>query len=256
MREEATRRDLWVSLGMAVSALSAAVSSFSGLRSLAEVAGWHPVMAWLFPLTVDAYAMTATRVWLAASTRSLRARRFARANAIGAILMSLVGNATYHLVAAGLVAVTWPIVLGVGAVPPLVLGLVSHLAVLRTQADPVAPAEEVVRPEALPSVPPIRTSRAAVRPGSGPGPDVVGPSSAPVAANDGARHRSADELVVAACAADTRHREAHGGRPITRDALRQALRISGARATELHRRLKDEHLQQPAPSLANVIATQ
>jgi len=45
------------------------------------MAGWPGALAMLLPLTIDAYAATATRVWLAASTRSARARRFARANA-------------------------------------------------------------------------------------------------------------------------------------------------------------------------------
>lgn len=46
----------------------------------------------------------------------------------------------------------------------------------------------------------------------------------------------------AARTADQRYRTKHG-RPITRDALRAALRISGPRATELRRRL-------PAPAPA------
>src|SRR5438067_844006 len=137
IEQPAPRRDLWVSLGLSVSALSALVSSFSGLRSLALLAGWVPLMAPLLPLTIDAYAMTATRVWLADTTTAERARRFARSNAIGAILLSLVGNATAHLITAGLLGVTWVVVLCVGAVPPVVLGLVSHLAVLRRQVDAV-----------------------------------------------------------------------------------------------------------------------
>ena len=135
------RRDWWIFIGMAVTAVSAAVSSFSGLRALAEASGWQPMLAPLFPLTVDAYAMTATRVWLAQSTGSQKARRFARWNAIGAILLSLAGNAAWHLIAAHLVPVTWVIVVVVGAVPPAVLGLLSHMAVLRRQADPLPAAE-------------------------------------------------------------------------------------------------------------------
>ena len=75
---------------------SAAVASFSGLQGLAHIAGWPVRLAWLLPVTLDAYAMTSARVWLAASTRSAAARRFARANAIGAIAASIAGNATYH----------------------------------------------------------------------------------------------------------------------------------------------------------------
>jgi uncharacterized protein DUF2637 len=128
-------RDWYVTVGLAVSALSAAASSFASLRSLALAAGWPVWLAPLLPLTIDAYGMTATRVWLAGSTGSTRARRFARANAVGAIGMSLAGNASYHLIAVQLVAVSWMVVVAVGAVPALVLGLVAHLAVLRNQID-------------------------------------------------------------------------------------------------------------------------
>jgi hypothetical protein len=50
-------------------------------------------------------------------------------------------------------------------------------------------------------------------------------------------HREED-LLEAARAADAEYRAAHDGRPITRDALRAALRISGSRATELRRHLR------------------
>jgi hypothetical protein len=214
------RRDGWVALGMAVSATSAAVSSFAGLRELAVVAGWPVMLAPMLPLTVDAYAMTATRVWTSESTRSQRARRFARTNAVGAILLSLSGNATYHLIAAGLVAVSWVVVVAVGAVPALVLGLVSHLAVLRTQVDSPGPAQEAVRLRLVPGATPVVPSPA-VRPEAGP------------------RYGTEDEWMAAARTADAAYRATHG-RAMSRDALRRELRVGGARASTLHRRLKQE----------------
>src|SRR4051794_30535110 len=126
------RRDWWVIVGMTVAAISAAVASFAGLRGLAQVAGWPDRLAWLLPVTIDAYAMTSARVWLAGTLGSSRARNFARANAIGAIATSILGNAGYHLAAAGLIAINWPIVVLVGAVPAAVLGLTAHLHALRT----------------------------------------------------------------------------------------------------------------------------
>lgn len=60
--DRAGGRDWWVVCGMAVTAVSAAVASFSGLRGLAELAGWPQPLAALLPLTVDAHALTATRV--------------------------------------------------------------------------------------------------------------------------------------------------------------------------------------------------
>jgi hypothetical protein len=136
-------------------------------------------------------------------------------------LLSLTGNAVYHLIAVRLVAASWVVVVAVGAVPALVLGLVSHLAVLRTQVDPVVPVEDQVRPES-PEARPVLASRPAVRTEAGP------------------RYAGEDELYEAARTADQAYRAAHG-RAISRDALRQELRIGGTRATALLRQLKQEH---------------
>lgn len=200
------KRDWFVAAGMFVSAASAAVSSFDGLRSLALVAGWSTYMAPLLPLTLDAYAMSATRVWLADMATSTRARRFARRNAVGAIAASLLGNATYHAGAARLIETRWIVVVIVGAVPPVVLGLVSHLAVLRGQPETV--------PQSVPDTTPE--------------------------AQDGTRYGTEDELLTAARAADAAWRRLHNGRPISRDALRKELRVSAARATEVLRRVRLE----------------
>jgi hypothetical protein len=224
------------------------------LRDLATVAGWPVWYAWLLPVCVDAYAVTATRVWLVGSTRSRRARRFARTNAGAAIFLSLAGNACWHLVAAHLLAVSWPVVLAVGAVPPLILGAVSHLAVLRSQVDlpvPEAVLSPAVRTEDRAGTA-IRIAdgpRTAVSteagPADGPG-SAVGTAAGPGrsglprrATESGPQYETAAELLAAARAADAAHRAAHG-RAITRDALRQTLRIGSGRATEVLRQLKTE----------------
>ncbi|WP_412742016.1 DUF2637 domain-containing protein [Krasilnikovia sp. MM14-A1004] len=209
----AGRRDWWVIVGMSVAAISAAVASFAGLRGLARVAGWPDRLAWLLPVTIDAYAMTSARVWLAGTLGSSRARGFARANAIGAIATSIVGNAGYHLVAAGLVAISWPIVVLVGAVPAAVLGLTAHLHALGTvtasDRDPAPTAEDGPQTRTR-----VRTRRT--------------------------KTRTDADLLNAAREADARHRAAHDGRPISRDGLRSALRIAGPKATELRRVLVAE----------------
>jgi len=178
---------------------------FAGLRGLAAISGWPTGLAWLLPITIDAHAMTSARVWLAASTRSDSARRFARTNALGALIVSIAGNATYHAVGTGLLIVNWPIVVLVGAVPATVLGLTAHLHALRTRTD--APPEFARRPASARRPKPARRDP-----------------------------RTEDELFAAAQAADADHRTVHG-RPITRDALRVRLRISGKRATELRRQI-------------------
>jgi len=209
MTAPARERDGWVIVGMAIAAASAATASFTGLRGLALVAGWPERLAWLLPITIDAYAMTSARVWLA-KAGGHRARRFAQSNAIGAITASIVGNAAYHMISVGLLSVSWPIVVLVGAVPAAVLGLTAHLHALRTLDRD---EDEDIRARGQPE----RTE-------------------------DGPRTKasSEDELMAAARAADARYRAEHDGRPITRDALRSALHIAGPKATELRRRLAAE----------------
>jgi uncharacterized protein DUF2637 len=238
VNEPTSERDLWVVVGMAIAATSAAVASFSGLRGLAEVAGWPAHLAWLLPVTVDAYAMTSARVWLAGTTRSRRARRFAAANALGAIAGSIAGNAAFHAVSTGLLAVCWPIVVAVGAVPAAVLGLTAHLHALRTHTDRFDAGESGARGRSASQVGADR------EPGAGSGPEHThaGRPERRTRSRPGRssrkrrRYRTEAELMDAARVADRRYRATHG-RPITRDALRAALRISGPRATEVRRRL-------------------
>jgi len=227
--------DRLVLVGMLVAAASAAVASFTGLRGLALMAGWPDRLAWLLPLTIDAYAMTSARVWLAQASP---ARRFARANAIGAIAASIAGNAAYHLNRAGLLAVSWPIVVLVGAVPAAVLGLTAHLHALRSAPAEPAASASASEPVAVERSEPIDAAsagalaagpaRAEARPGeSAPGSE-SGPRPEPPAPED---------LMAAARRADADYRATHDGRPITRDGLRAALHIAGTRATELRRQL-------------------
>jgi len=226
-------RDPWVVIGIAVTAATAAVASFTGLRGLAIDAGWPTRLSWLLPVTLDTYAMTSARVWLASTTRARRARRFARANAIGAIAASIAGNATYHAATVGLVRVTFPVIVLVGAVPAAVLGLTAHLHALRTLVDDEdgtesGPGEESERtPDADESGPKDGPNpRRKARPGHG--------------ARRRSKYRTEDEAMAAAREADAKYRAAHNGRPITRDALRVALSIAGPRATELRRQLAAE----------------
>ncbi|OHV61417.1 hypothetical protein BCD48_39690 [Pseudofrankia sp. BMG5.36] len=201
---------------MAIVALSAALSSFAGLYSLAVAAGWQRWLAPLLPLTVDVYAAIATRVWLAGGAASASARHFARWNALLAVGLSLTGNGVWHLAEAGLLGIGWPVVLATGSVPPLMLGLLSHLAVLHGQDGPDVGTAAVLEV------------------GSGPeaGSDEDAAGAEAETAEDG--------LLAAARAADAEYRASHDGRPITRDALRRALGISTERAGEVLRAVRHE----------------
>jgi hypothetical protein len=135
-----------------VAGIAAAVASWSALYGLALRCGWSHWTAPLFPLTVDAYAVAALRVWLAGGALAEGARRTARRSAVLAIVASMAGNAALHAAAAGVYEITWPVVVAVSAVPPVTLGLVSHLFVIRGRGhDDQADAEPGSE---LPEVPP------------------------------------------------------------------------------------------------------
>jgi hypothetical protein len=135
-----------------VAGVAAAVASWSALYGLALRCGWSHLTAPLFPLTVDAYAVAALRVWLGRGTASVSARLRARRNAVLVIVASMAGNAALHAAAAGVYSITWPVVVAVSAVPPVTLGLVSHLFALRAERD--GHADNGAAAPELPEVPP------------------------------------------------------------------------------------------------------
>lgn len=124
-----------------VAGAAAAVASFAALYELARHTGWPWYTAWLYPLTIDSYAVAALRVWLGRGTRSGKARRRAAGAAVLAIIWSVAGNAAFHAAVAHVYVITWWMVVAVSATPPVVLGLVSHLFALRSQPVDPAPGE-------------------------------------------------------------------------------------------------------------------
>ncbi|MFF5004762.1 DUF2637 domain-containing protein [Streptomyces phaeochromogenes] len=134
------RRDVSTYAGMLAVAVAAAVLSFSALAGLAELAGVSGEvlgfkLAWLLPIAIDAYAVTATRVWLR-NIGTERVTQYARSNAVGAISLSVAGNGAYHFfTSTGMTSLAnmsggWLVVVTVSAVPPAILGLVGHLHAL------------------------------------------------------------------------------------------------------------------------------
>jgi hypothetical protein len=197
-------------------------------------------------------------VWLAGTSHTRRARRFAQANAIGAIATSIVGNAAYHAVSVRLLTVSWPIVVVVGAVPAAVLGLTAHLHALRTiERDSPGPdaAEDGTdnRAESGTESEPQSGQESGPKDGTQDrtesGTEHRSPTRTRSRSRRRTKSRTEDELIAAARTADTEYRTTHNGRPITRDELRAALRIAGPKATELRRRLIAEQAEaQPEAS--------
>ncbi len=155
---------------------AAAAMSFSGLSGLAEIAGYtgHAAIpgpeltvrqSWLLPITVDAYALVATRIWHRAPKRT---RSYAQWSALAAIALSIAGNGLYHGLNAG--GPVWMVVIAVlvGAVAPLLLGLTVHLKVRRSddkngQAPPPDRASKRARSKRVQSGPDDQTALELIR---------------------------------------------------------------------------------------------
>ncbi|SFD61925.1 hypothetical protein [Streptomyces aidingensis] len=128
------KRDVlgWAALGAAI------VVTASAEYQLARACGFGTVVAAGVPAALDIYAI-----------RALRAHR----DVFAVVLAMIAVNAAAHLVAAGLLPVTWHLVTAVSAIAPLVLWRVHALReVPAGTAD--HPVPELLEPAPVPLVPP------------------------------------------------------------------------------------------------------
>ncbi|GAY11794.1 ABC transporter permease [Pseudonocardia sp. N23] len=130
-------------------AAGAFVAIWGGWVGLGELAGFGPIRLlpgiadhWVInsaitlPLGVEAYAAYALRVWLAAGTRSRRARLFAARSAVGALVLGALGQVAYHVMtAAEVTTAPWWITTFVSVLPVVVLGCGAALTHLLHDHD-------------------------------------------------------------------------------------------------------------------------
>lgn len=131
-------------------ALPAFVAIWGGWVGLGHLTGFGPIQlfpgiwdgvsinsAITLPIGVETYAAFALRVWLSGTTRSERARRFAKWSAFGSLALGMAGQVAYHLMsAAGVARAPWPITTLVSCLPVIVLGCGAALAhLLRNTTD-------------------------------------------------------------------------------------------------------------------------
>jgi len=142
-------------------AAPAFVAIWSGWVGLGELTGFGVVRplpgiwpslelntAITLPIGVEAYAAYALKAWLTPGVPD-RARRFARASAIGALVLGALGQVAYHLmVAAEVRTAPWQIITLVSCLPVAVLGMGAALVhLLRTEDHievPPTPAPVIV----------------------------------------------------------------------------------------------------------------
>lgn len=135
----------WPVLLLALPAFVAIWSGWVGLGGLTGFGIVHPLpgiwpslslnTAITLPVGVETYAAYALRAWLTPGAPR-RARRFAKASAIGSLTLGALGQVTYHLMtAAGMTTAPWPVTTLVACLPVAVLGMGAALAHLLHNPD-------------------------------------------------------------------------------------------------------------------------
>lgn len=145
--------------------LPAAVAVWSGWVGLGGLCGFgliHPLpgivdsfqlnTAITLPIGVEAYGGYALGVWADAATPE-RVRKFAFRSAIGSLVLGLLGQVVFHLLAAAhYTHAPWPVVVFVSCIPVAALGfgMGLHQLLIHTVADEPA-AEDVLPAEPVPA---------------------------------------------------------------------------------------------------------
>jgi hypothetical protein len=183
MNNEPRRNHLWLLLLIAAPAAVEVWSGWIGLGGLSGFGEIRPLPGiWnglqvntvlTLPIGMEAYAGYALYVWLA-SNAGESARTFARRSATGALVLSCVGQVTYHLLAAAhLARAPSAVVVIVACLPVVVLAFAAALSHL-LHADARA------REQAVREVADRAAARASARSGStGPAPAVTKPVTPP-----------------------------------------------------------------------------
>lgn len=141
----------------------AAVAVWSGWVSLGGLCGFgvvHPLpgivdgftinTAITLPVGVEAYGAYALGAWLTPDA-SGRARRFAKWSAIGSLVLGMMGQVAYHLLAAGHAArAPWPVVTLVSCLPVVALALGTALAHLLREPGEHPATTATPAPESTP----------------------------------------------------------------------------------------------------------
>lgn len=113
---------------MGLVALAAGALSFQSLMHLGELCGYGS-LSWAYPVTLDLGAAASCASWIHERNRQALGMTW------GMLGISVVLNGTLHYLQAEGTSPSWLLVVLVAAVPPIVFGLVVHLAVGNTSGD-------------------------------------------------------------------------------------------------------------------------
>ncbi len=136
----------WVGLGE--------LTGFGPVKPLPGISDWTINTAVTLPIGVEAYAAYALHAWLSARGASEHTRAFAKWSALGSLLLGMLGQVGYHLLAqTGATAAPWQVTTVVSCLPVLVLGMGAALGHMLARDAHAVPAPEVVDEPVVEAVP-------------------------------------------------------------------------------------------------------
>lgn len=189
-----------------VALVTALVATASAEYELARAVGFDAITAGCVPAALDVYAL----------------RAFAAKRDVLAVVLALIAtNALAHLVSAGVLAVSVPLIIGVSAIAPIVIWRMKTLHASTSALDAPVSAPEAAR-------------------GPMPLPDPVGPSEAPSAAQPEPEAPQPEPEPVQPTdplLPDAQRMHLDAGKMPTLRALQSELRIGQARAQRIRAEL-------------------
>lgn len=136
-----SRPDPARTLGIALVALAAAAISCWTLFRLGVRIGLPAPLAMLLPVSIDAQAALAAREWLSPDAPQ-PTRAYACGLVITAVVVSVAGNATEHLLATLALPTPLVVIVAVSAIPPIALAATLHLGALTARRASVERVED------------------------------------------------------------------------------------------------------------------
>ena len=129
----------WAAAGIITAALAGSSWAWYGL---ALRTGFPHGLAAVPTIALDLGALYYGRNWITGRTAALR--RWGLVTTVAAVVISIGGNSVEHAIAAGFLAVTLPLALAVGAIPPVTAFAAAHQWALDRAAPPRRPARRMV----------------------------------------------------------------------------------------------------------------
>ncbi|MFF4557129.1 hypothetical protein [Streptomyces sp. NPDC001422] len=125
--------------------LAALYLSIPGEVALAKTAGWSQRYSYAMPVCLSVYALAAGAISQYRRMMKLPGERTALVGGVMALLLAMGAQSISHLIEQGYMGTSWPLVVAVSCVPPLVIAHLIHMAETPSQVRTASEEMEELR---------------------------------------------------------------------------------------------------------------